>query len=315
MGPAGRVAGEDRRPPPGDGPPGPGDAMALRALDQMAPVPGGMGVQPVHHADINCFVFGGGLVNMGELLFGRVRQVFDSYCHTEEPVEFLFAQCGRKRAFGLPGAAVLNKKVRRRRGKVCQLLKSCGVWGCYVPVGRCPAADRAGRRDWRPTVFQPAQPVEKSSGPAARREADRPSREPFAQDRKRTSKGNAWMPFLFACGESRSEPLSPLWGACDFRSWSLSHRLRRPARSRDSVSRSASFLSRKLGKELPPPPARFFYYLHSLYTFAPWAGRVAASFPPRTPGPGGSTAPGRCKRPPAPAPPSRRRSPSPRQTG
>ena len=51
------------------------------------------------------FVFGGGLVNMGELLFGRVRQVFDSYCHTEEPVEFLFAQCGQEA--GLLGALEL----------------------------------------------------------------------------------------------------------------------------------------------------------------------------------------------------------------
>ena len=97
---------------------------------------------------------------------------------------------------------------------------------------------------------------EKSSGPAARREADRPSREPFAQDRKRTSKGNAWMPFLFACGrEPERTPIAPL-GRVRFSLLVLSHRLRRPARSRDSVSRSASFLSRKLGKELHPSPPR-----------------------------------------------------------
>ena len=45
---------------------------------------------------------------MGELLFGRVRQVFDSYCHTEEPVEFLFAQCGQDA--GILGAAALAIK-------------------------------------------------------------------------------------------------------------------------------------------------------------------------------------------------------------
>ena len=163
--------------------------------------------------------------------------------------------------------------------------KAAGCGGCYVPVERCPAADRAGRRDWRPTVFQPAQPVKKSSGPAARREADRPSRGPFAQDRKRAPKGNAWMPFLFACGrEPERTPIAPL-GRVRFSLLVLSHRLRRPARSRDSVSRSASFLSRKLGKELPPASGAFFYYLHSLYTFAPWAGNVAASFPSTVPWP------------------------------
>ena len=31
--------------------------------------------------------------------------------------------------------------------------KAAGCGGRYVPVGRCPAADRAGRRDWRPTAL------------------------------------------------------------------------------------------------------------------------------------------------------------------
>ena len=156
---------------------------------------------------------------------------------------------------------------------------------------------------------------EKSSGPAARREADRPSRGPFAQDRKRTPKGNAWMSFLFACGRGPERtPIAPL-RRVRFSLLILSYRLRRLARSRDSVSRSASFLSRKLGKERFPPPARFFFTC-SAYT-PPRRGQAGwrQAFPPRTPGPGGSTAPGRCKRPPAPAPPSRRRSPSPRRTG
>ncbi len=193
--------------------------------------------------------------------------------------------------------------------------KAAGCGGRYVPVGRCPAADRAGRRDWRPTGLPTGAAGEKSSGPAARREADRPSRKPFAQDRKRAPKGKAWMPFLFACGrEPERTPIAPL-GCVRFSLLVLSHRLRRPARSRDSVSHSASFLLRKLGKELPPPPARFFITC-TAYTPSrrgPATRRQAS--PPRTPGPGGSTAPGRCRRPPAPAPPSRRRSPSPRQTG
>ena len=40
-------------------------------------------------------MFGGGLIHMGDLLFDRVRRVFDSYRHTQEPVDFLFAQCGQ----------------------------------------------------------------------------------------------------------------------------------------------------------------------------------------------------------------------------
>lgn len=82
-----------------------GDPMALRALDQMALYLGVWVFNLYITLNINCFVFGGGLVNMGELLFGRVRQVFDSYCHTEEPVEFLFAQCGQEA--GLLGALEL----------------------------------------------------------------------------------------------------------------------------------------------------------------------------------------------------------------
>lgn len=82
-----------------------GDAMALRALDQMALYLGVWVFNLYITLNINCFVFGGGLVNMGELLFDRVRQVFDSYCHTEEPVEFLFAQCGQEA--GLLGALEL----------------------------------------------------------------------------------------------------------------------------------------------------------------------------------------------------------------
>ena len=72
-----------------------GDPMALRALDQMALYLGVWVFNLYMTLNINCFVFGGGLINMGDLLFGRVRKVFDSYCRTGEPVEFLFAQCGQ----------------------------------------------------------------------------------------------------------------------------------------------------------------------------------------------------------------------------
>ncbi len=72
-----------------------GDPMALRALDQMALYLGVWVFNLYMTLNIDCFVFGGGLVNMGDLLFGRVRKVFDSYLHTGEQVDFLFAQCGQ----------------------------------------------------------------------------------------------------------------------------------------------------------------------------------------------------------------------------
>ena len=167
--------------------------------------------------------------------------------------------------------------------KFCQLLKKLRGVGPLRPGGTLPSGRPSRQARLAPHGLPTGAAGEKSSGPAARREADRPSRKPFAQDRKRAPKGKAWMPFLFACGrEPERTPIAPL-GRVRFSLLVLSHRLRRPARSRDSVSRSASFLSRKLGKELPPASGAFFYYLHSLYTFAPWAGNVAASFPSTDP--------------------------------
>lgn len=72
-----------------------GDPMALRALDQMALYLGIWIFNLYMTLNIDCFVFGGGLINMGDLLFGRIRKVFDSYHQTDEPVDFLFAQCGQ----------------------------------------------------------------------------------------------------------------------------------------------------------------------------------------------------------------------------
>ena len=82
-----------------------GDPMALRALDQMALYLGVWVFNLYMTLNIDCFVFGGGLTKMGPLLFDRVRKAFDSFCHTEEPVEFLFAQCGQD--VGILGAAEL----------------------------------------------------------------------------------------------------------------------------------------------------------------------------------------------------------------
>lgn len=55
--------------------------------------------------NINLFVFGGGLVNFGEALFGRVRAEFDRYNHIPQPVTFCFAEL--EKDFGIIGAADL----------------------------------------------------------------------------------------------------------------------------------------------------------------------------------------------------------------
>ena len=192
----------------------------------------------------------------------------------------------RKRAFWARWSCCSNiGKCAGGGEKFCQLLKKLRGVGPLRPGGTLPSGRPSRQARLAPHGLPTGAAGEKSSGPAARREADRPSRKPFAQDRKRAPKGKAWMPFLFACGrEPERTPIAPL-GRVRFSLLVLSHRLRRPARSRDSVSRSASFLLRKLGKELPPASGAFFYYLHSLYTFAPWAGNVAASFPSTVPWP------------------------------
>ena len=55
--------------------------------------------------NINVFVFGGGLTNFGDILFGRVREEFDRYDHIKMPVEFRFAEL--KKDFGIIGAVEL----------------------------------------------------------------------------------------------------------------------------------------------------------------------------------------------------------------
>lgn len=55
--------------------------------------------------NINVFVFGGGLTNFGERLFGPMREEFDRYDQIKMPVEFRFAQL--KQNFGIIGAAEL----------------------------------------------------------------------------------------------------------------------------------------------------------------------------------------------------------------
>jgi glucokinase len=71
-----------------------GDALALRALDQMGHYLGLWCFNLYVTLNINCFVFGGGLTNFGESLFGRMRSVFDSFNHNAYPVHFKLAELG-----------------------------------------------------------------------------------------------------------------------------------------------------------------------------------------------------------------------------
>lgn len=82
-----------------------GDALAVRAVEQMA---GYLAVWLFNlylTLNINCFVFGGGLLNMGDKLFSRVRRLFDGYNQNSYPVYFKTAELGED--FGIIGAAAL----------------------------------------------------------------------------------------------------------------------------------------------------------------------------------------------------------------
>ncbi len=222
----------------------------------------------------------------------------------------------RRRAFWAPWSCCSKKESALEAGKnFASFFKSCGVWGQLRPGGTLPSGRPSRQARLAPHGLPTGAASEKSSSPAARREADRPSREPFAQDKKGHPREKLGCPFYLLVGESRSEPLSPLWGACGFRSWSFLTGCA-ARQGRETLSRALpAFFRESWAKNFPPPPARFFItctaYTPSRRGPATWR----PAFPPRFPGPGGSTAPGRCKRPPAPAPPSRRRSPSPRRTG
>ncbi len=74
-----------------------GDALALRAIEQMAYYLGVWTYNLYQTLNINCYVFGGGLVSMGDMLFGRVRAHFDRFNITQpdQAVYFKFAELGR----------------------------------------------------------------------------------------------------------------------------------------------------------------------------------------------------------------------------
>jgi len=82
-----------------------GDRMAERALDQMGFYLGLWVFNLYLTLNIDCFVFGGGLINLGDMLFDRVKKTFYEHCFTNFPVTFNFAELGQDS--GLLGALEL----------------------------------------------------------------------------------------------------------------------------------------------------------------------------------------------------------------
>ncbi|MDR3174314.1 MAG: ROK family protein [Treponema sp.] len=82
-----------------------GDPLAMRALDQMARYMGLWFFNLYITFNIDCFVLGGGLLNMGDKLFGPVRKIFDTYNRNDMPVYFKPAELEDR--FGVIGAAEL----------------------------------------------------------------------------------------------------------------------------------------------------------------------------------------------------------------
>jgi glucokinase len=86
-----------------------GDPLAMEILEQTAHYIGVCVFNVYQLLNVNLFVFGGGLVHFGPLLFDRVRREFDRYNHVPLPVDFRFAELGEN--FGIVGAAELVREL------------------------------------------------------------------------------------------------------------------------------------------------------------------------------------------------------------
>ena len=82
-----------------------GDPMAVKAINQMAYWLGTWFFNLYISFNVNCFVLGGGLVNMGDKLLLPIRKKFDEYKHDDNPVYFKPAGCWENT--GIIGAAEL----------------------------------------------------------------------------------------------------------------------------------------------------------------------------------------------------------------
>jgi glucokinase len=86
-----------------------GDAQAALIIEEMAHYTAVCLFNIYQMLNINTFVFGGGLANMGEVLFSRIRGEFDRYNHIPLPVYFKMAEL--KADIGIIGAAESVKGV------------------------------------------------------------------------------------------------------------------------------------------------------------------------------------------------------------
>lgn len=86
-----------------------GDELAMDVLRQTAHYLAVCVFNVYQLLNVNLFVFGGGLVNFGSMLFDLVREEFDRYNHIPQPVEFRFAEL--KQDFGITGAAELVRSL------------------------------------------------------------------------------------------------------------------------------------------------------------------------------------------------------------
>lgn len=85
------------------------DPLALEILEQTAHYIAVCAFNIYQLLNVNLFVFGGGLVGFGAMLFDRVRAEFDRYNHIPQPVEFRFAEL--KQDYGIIGAAELTREL------------------------------------------------------------------------------------------------------------------------------------------------------------------------------------------------------------
>lgn len=81
------------------------DSLAIWAIDQMAKYMAVWLYNLYSTLNINCFVLGGGLLNIGDKLFNPVKNMFNDLNHCDLPVYFKKAELGDD--FGIVGAAEL----------------------------------------------------------------------------------------------------------------------------------------------------------------------------------------------------------------
>jgi glucokinase len=81
------------------------DYMAVKAIDQMVKYLAIWIYNLYVFMNINCFVFGGGLLEMKAPIMERVRKEFDRYNQNDKPVYFKIAELGNRT--GIIGASEL----------------------------------------------------------------------------------------------------------------------------------------------------------------------------------------------------------------